>query len=79
MEIMIFGPGCPKCEAMERNAKEALDSLDVEGTITKITDLNEMAQYGVMLTPALAIDGEVVVSGRVAGANQIGKWIQDRL
>ncbi len=79
MEIKVFGPGCPKCEAMERNAQEAVDNLDAEATITKITDLNEMAEYGVMLTPALAIDGEVLVSGRVAGANQIGKWIRDRL
>ncbi len=79
MDIKVFGPGCPKCKAMEKNARQAIEELGVEAEVTKIEDLNMMADHGVMITPALTIDDEMVVSGRVASPNQISKWIQERI
>ncbi len=78
MEITIFGPGCPKCKTMEKNAQQAVEELGLDATVTKVEDLDVMAEHGVMITPALAIDGDLVISGRVASPNQITKMIEDR-
>ena len=72
MKIEILGPGCPNCQQLEKNVKnvaEEFDSLNVE--ITKIEDTSEIASRGVMNTPALAVDGEVKISGRVPSEEEI--------
>lgn len=71
MEIKVLGPGCANCTTLEKRTKDALVATGVSATIEKITDFAEIASYGVMSTPGLVIDGEVVVSGRVPKVAEI--------
>ena len=71
MKIQILGTGCPKCRLLEENARSAASSLGLEADIEKITDIDEMIGMGVMMTPALAIDGDVKVVGKVLTKDQI--------
>lgn len=71
MDVQVLGPGCKNCEALEAATKQALDDLAIDQHITKITDYGEIASFGVMSTPALAIDGEVKVTGRVPSVDEI--------
>jgi small redox-active disulfide protein 2 len=65
MQVKILGPGCKKCETLEARTRDALRELDVTADIDKVTDVGEIAGYGVMKTPGLVVDDVVVVSGRV--------------
>lgn len=65
MIIKILGTGCPKCKKLEEAARKAVSELGVDATIEKVTDLNDIMDYGVMMTPALVIDEKVVSSGKV--------------
>ena len=65
MDIKILGPGCKRCAQLEVRTTEALGELGLDASVTKVTDVGEIAGYGVMATPALVVDGTVVVSGRV--------------
>jgi small redox-active disulfide protein 2 len=69
--IEILGSGCAKCHALGDNAKAAADALGIEYRIVKVTDPKQIAQRGVMLTPALAVDGQVKLSGHVADVDEI--------
>lgn len=69
--IEVFGTGCAKCQQLAANATEAAESAGVEFELKKVTDVSEMASRGVMLTPALAIDGQVRVVGKVPPADEI--------
>ncbi|MDD3486999.1 MAG: thioredoxin family protein [Candidatus Moranbacteria bacterium] len=71
MEIKILGTGCPNCKKLEANTKRALDELKKEADVEKVTEIQDIIGYGVMGTPALIIDGEVKVYGRVASAREI--------
>ena len=71
MKIQILGTGCPKCRTLESNAKEALTETTFDADIIKVTDINEIMEFGVMMTPALAIDGEVKSSGKILTKTQI--------
>jgi small redox-active disulfide protein 2 len=71
MEIKILGPGCPKCKTLEKATREAVDQTGVDATVTKVEDIMEIMQYGVMTTPALVVDGKVVVKGRAPGVDEI--------
>ena len=65
VKLQILGTGCPKCRKLAENVEAAAKSLGIEYMIEKVTDINDIMKFGVMITPALAIDGEVKVSGRV--------------
>ncbi|MFH1369752.1 MAG: thioredoxin family protein [Planctomycetota bacterium] len=69
--IQILGTGCPKCKKLAENAEIAAKQLGAEYQIEKITDINEIMKFGVMMTPALAVDGQVKVVGKVPSAEQI--------
>jgi small redox-active disulfide protein 2 len=69
--IRILGTGCPKCRTLAENAQAAVDELGIEGEIEKVTDINRIMDHGVMMTPALAVDGEVKSSGRVLSVAEI--------
>lgn len=71
MIIQILGTGCPKCHALEQNARLALAESGNETTIEKITQIDKILDMGVMMTPALAIDGEVKSFGKVLTKDQI--------
>ena len=69
--IQVLGPGCAKCAKLKENAEAAVQETGVEATVEKITDINVITGFGVMMTPALAIDGEVKVVGKVPSAEEI--------
>ena len=64
MKIEVLGTGCPKCMSMEQNVKKALAELAVQAEVEKVTDIQKIIQKGVMSTPALVIDGRVVLQGK---------------
>lgn len=71
MKIQILGTGCPKCKALEANAIKAIEDGSLEATVEKITDIDQIMDMGVMMTPALAVDGEVLSAGKVLNKDQI--------
>lgn len=75
MKIQILGGGCPNCEKLAENAKNAAANLKLDFEIEKITDYAEIAAMGVMKTPALAVDGKVLHSGSVASADECEKLL----
>lgn len=77
MVIKILGTGCPKCKKLEENAKQAISSLSADITIEKVTDLNQIMNYGIMITPALVIDEEVKSVGKVLSPDDIKKLIEN--
>jgi len=72
-KIQILGTGCPKCKKLAENAEAAAKELGIEFEIEKVTDINEIMKFGVMVTPALAVDGEVKVVGKVLSQDEIKK------
>ncbi len=70
-KIQILGTGCPKCKALAENAEAAAKELGIEYEIEKVTQINDMMAFGVMVTPALVIDGQVKVAGKVASPEDI--------
>jgi small redox-active disulfide protein 2 len=77
MVIKILGTGCPKCKKLEGNAREALKQIGASAEVEKVTDLNAILRYGVMITPGLVIDEVVKVSGTVPSVDQIRRFIKD--
>ena len=73
--VQVLGPGCAKCEKLKHNAEEAVAQSGVEATVEKITDINVITGFGVMMTPALVIDGEVKVVGKVPSTEEIAKLL----
>jgi small redox-active disulfide protein 2 len=72
-QIQILGTGCPKCTQLAAHTVEALKALGSDDEIVKVKDIQAIMAYGVMLTPALAIDGEVKLSGRVPSVEELKK------
>lgn len=79
LEIKVLGPGCANCERMEQIARKIVDDLGVDARIDKIIDMNQIVEYGVMATPGLIVNDELVVSGRVPTEAEMAVWIVDRL
>lgn len=71
MEIKILGAGCPKCKALEKATINALAELDIAANVSKVEDIMQIMNYGVVSTPALVIDGKVVVKGHVPSVKEI--------
>ena len=69
MKILILGPGCPKCRKLAENTETAAKALGIQCDIEKVTDINEIMGFGVMMTPALVVDGEVKTVGKVPSAS----------
>ena len=69
--ILILGTGCPKCRKLTETAEEAAKAAGIEYKIEKVTDINAIIGFGVMATPALVVDGEVKVSGRVPSVDEL--------
>jgi len=75
MKIEVFGTGCMKCKRLMKNVEKAVSESGVTAEIVKIEDITEIMERDVMFTPALAIDGEVKVAGRVADVSEIKELI----
>ena len=76
MKIEILGTGCPKCKKTTANTEEAVHELGIQVEIVKVEKINDIMAYGVMVTPALAVDGEVKVAGRIPKVEEIKEWLQ---
>jgi len=70
-KLQVLGTGCPKCKKLAENAEAAAKALGIEYTLEKVTDINEIMRFGVMMTPALAVDGVVKVAGKVPGVEEL--------
>ena len=74
-KIQILGTGCPKCQKLVENVEVAVKGLGLGYEIEKITDINEIMKFGVMMTPALAVDGDVKVVGKMASIEEIKEML----
>ena len=72
-EVKVLGPGCPKCKELLKQTEQAVQELGLECTITKVTDIQEIVAYGVMMTPALVVDDQVKITGKVPSLDEIKK------
>ncbi len=75
MEIKVCGPGCASCEKTEKIVKAAVAAKGIEATIIKITDFQEIAQFGIFSTPAVIIDGDVKSVGNIPKQSEVENWI----
>lgn len=73
MKISVMGPGCPKCKKVFKNAQKAVSELNLSAAVVKIEDIQEIVNAGVMVTPALAVDGEIKSVGKVLTSDEIKK------
>lgn len=69
--IKVLGTGCPKCRKLAENAEAAAKDLSIDYELEKVTDINHIMNFGVMMTPALAVDGKVVLSGTAGSVDEI--------
>lgn len=76
-DIKVLGPGCMKCVQLYENAKKAAEELNVEYKIEKVTDIQKIMEYGIMMTPALLVNGEVKSCGKVLSPEEIKKLISE--
>jgi small redox-active disulfide protein 2 len=74
-KLQILGTGCPKCKRLSENAEAAAKDLGIEYEIEKVTDINEIMNLGVMMTPALVVDGQVKAVGKVLSPDEIKKML----
>ncbi|MFO8059854.1 MAG: thioredoxin family protein [Bacillota bacterium] len=75
MQIEVLGPGCPKCRKTEQVLREAAREVGAEVELTHVTDVAAISERGVLLTPGVIIDGEIVSEGRVPTAGQAREWL----
>ena len=75
MKIEILGMGCPKCKKLYENAQTAAKELNIQVEIVKVEDIQKIMDYGLMVTPAITINGEVKAAGRIPAPDEIKKWI----
>ena len=75
MRIEILGMGCPKCKKLYENAQIAVREANVQADVVKVEDIQKITDYGLMSTPAIAIDGEIKTAGRIPAPDEIKKWI----
>ena len=75
MQVQILGTGCPKCKQLTANAERAVAELGLEASVEKVTDIKAIAGFGVMVTPALAVDGRVKSAGKLLSPEEIKKLL----
>jgi small redox-active disulfide protein 2 len=76
VKVQILGTGCPKCKKLEENARAALEASGLEFELAKVTDINEIIGFGVMMTPGLVIDGDVKSAGKLLTAEEIEELLK---
>ena len=74
-KIQILGTGCPKCKLLTANAEQAVKELGLEAVVEKVDKIQDIMKFGVMITPALAVDGQVKSAGKVLRADDIKKFL----
>lgn len=76
-KLQILGTGCPKCKKLAELTEQAARELGLEYELVKVTEINNIMDFGVMMTPALAVDGKVKVSGKIPSLDEIKQWISE--
>lgn len=76
MKIEILGPGCPKCKALFQNTEKAVKDLNLQTEIVKIEDIEKIVEAGVMMTPALVVDGKIISTGKILSVDEIKKILK---
>ncbi len=76
MDIKVLGPGCAKCDKTEKLVKETIAELGVAANVEKVTDIMQIAGYGVLGTPAVVVEGEVKSVGKIPSKEDIKSWIE---
>ena len=79
MKIEILGMGCPKCKKLYENAQIAVKEANIEADVVKVEDIGKITDYGVMTTPAIAVDGDVKSAGRVSTPDEIKAWLNSKV
>jgi small redox-active disulfide protein 2 len=77
MEIKILGSGCAKCKKLEQAARDAVNELNLNASVVKVEDMMEIMGYGVAMTPAMIVDGNVILKGRTASVEEIKKLLSN--
>ena len=75
MKVQILGTGCPKCKKLAELAQTAIDEVGVDAEVIKVTSIDDIMEFNVMVTPALAVDGEVKSAGRLPTPDEIKGWL----
>lgn len=77
MKIQVAGPGCPRCQATEKNVFEACAQLNLAADISHVFDMKEIAKLGVIMTPAVIVDGKIIVSGKLPSVDELKKLLSE--
>ena len=75
MNIQVAGPGCPRCQETEKNVREACSQLNLAADISHVFDMKEFAKLGVLFTPAVIVDGKIVISGKLPTVEELKKYL----
>jgi len=75
MKITVYGPGCPRCHETERVVRHVVDELGIAAEVEKVTDWKAMVEAGVIATPAVAIDGQIKLAGRIPTSADVRSWL----
>ena len=79
VEIKVLGPGCANCKKLEQITRKVVEALGADANVTKVTDYQEIVELGVMATPGLIVNDEVVSSGRIPSEIEVTTWVTDAL
>lgn len=79
MNIQVLGTGCPKCKTLEKVTREVVAEAGIDANITKVEDIMEIMKFNVMTTPALVVDGKVVLKGRVPSNNELKEILTNKV
>jgi len=79
MNIQILGTGCPKCKSLEKATREVVEQNGIDASITKVEDIVEIMKFNIMTTPALVVDGKIVVKGRVPSMDELKQILTNKI
>ena len=79
LHIQIVGKGCPGCKKLEQLCNEVIQEENQEAQVEKVTDVNEFADYGVMMTPGLVVNGKLLSQGKIPMKHTLAKWLKDHV
>jgi small redox-active disulfide protein 2 len=77
MEIRILGPGCPRCQEVEKRTIDVLAEMNIVADVQKVTDLQKIMEYKIIATPGLVINGKVKCAGKIPAKSQIKQWLEE--
>ena len=78
MKVKILGAGCPKCNVLEQKVRRLNDAYQLKLEIEKVTDLKEMMQFGILMTPGLVVDGVLKSYGVIPNDEQLLQWLKEQ-